>query len=154
MPRAAFRRRPAAESRKRLQTFAKFIKTSSDFVLGYRDALDYFTTLASLTGLLNDPSFKAFLAKLDGGGERTVGDLVAFMNAHNLRFGRTTSDRQVEIYSRLLPALESIRDQTLTARITPPPPAPDKSGAGLKSVARQAFKGMAWDQLEAHRKSQ
>jgi len=27
--------------------------------------------------------------------ERSVGDLVAFMNAYNLRFGPATSDRQV-----------------------------------------------------------
>jgi len=131
---------------------SKFLKTTSDFVLGYQDALDYFNTLASLTRLLNDPSMKAFLAKRDDGEERTVGNLVAFMTAHNLRFGRTTADRQVEIYTRLVPALKAIRDEALSERVAAP--APDRTGEGLRSAAKQAFKGMDWDQLEAHRKSQ
>ncbi len=131
---------------------SKFLKTTSDFVLGYQDSLDYFTTMASLSRLLNDPSMKAFLAKLEDGEERTAGDLVAFMNAHNLRFGRTSSDRQLEIYTRLVPALKSIRDAALTEKVTRS--APDRTGEGLKSAAKQAFKSMGWDQLEAHRKSQ
>ena len=53
---------------------SKFMKNSSDFDAGYQDALDYFTTMAGLTRLLNDPSMKAFLTKLDDGEERTVGD--------------------------------------------------------------------------------
>ncbi len=131
---------------------SKFLKTTSDFVLGYQDSLDYFTTLASLSRLLNDPSMKAFLAKLDDGQERTVGDLVAFMNSHNLRFGAATSERQIELYARLVPALKSIRDEALTANVTRS--SPDRTGAGLKSAAKQAFKPMGWDQLEAHLKSQ
>jgi hypothetical protein len=130
---------------------SKFLKTSSDFQEGYQDALDYFTTMASLSRLLNDPSMKAFLTKLDDGEERTVGDLVAFMNAHNLRFGAATSERQIEIYTRLVPALKSIRDEALTEKATPS--APDRTGAGLKSAAKQAFKGMRWAELEAHLKS-
>jgi hypothetical protein len=133
---------------------AKFLKTTSDFVLGYQDSVDYFTTLASLTRLLNDPSMKAFLAKLNDDEERTVGNLVAFMNSHNLRFGPSTSDRQTEIYARLLPALKTIRDESLSEAGRVAPPAPDRSGAGLKSAAKQAFRGMSWEQLEAHRKSQ
>jgi len=130
---------------------SKFLKTSSDFQTGYQDALDYFTTLASLTRLLNDPSMKAFLAKLDDGEERSAGDLVAFMNLHNLRFGPATSERQIEIYTRLVPALKAIRDEALTEKVAPS--APDRTGEGLKSAAKQAFKWMRWDQLEAHLKS-
>ena len=51
---------------------AKFMKNSADFG-GLRGSLDYFTTLASLSRLLNDPSMKKFLAKLDDDKERTVG---------------------------------------------------------------------------------
>ena len=129
----------------------KFLKHSADYISGYQDALDYFSTLASLTRLLNDPSMKAFLEKLNDGEERTVGDLVAFMNSHNLRFGPVTSDRQIEIYTRLVPALIAIRDEpkpeTLTAST------PDQTGENLRAAARDAFKGMSWDQLEAHRLS-
>lgn len=131
---------------------AKFLKTTSDFQTGYQDALDYFTTLASLTRLLNDPVFKAFLAKLEDGEERTVGNLVAFMTSHNLRFGPAKTDRQVEVYTRLVPALVAVRDEATTTKIAPP--VPDRTGAELKSAAKHAFKGMPWNELEAHRKTE
>ena len=108
--------------------------------------------MASLTRLLNDPSMKAFLEKLDENKERTVGDLVAFMNSHNLRFGPATSDRQIQIYARLVPILTAIRDENKTENATPYPP--DSTGEGLKSAAKQVFKPMAWDELEAHSRSQ
>jgi hypothetical protein len=130
---------------------SKFLKTTSDFQTGYQDALDYFTTLASLSRLLNDPSFKAFLAKLEDGEPRTVGDMVAFMISHNLRFGPAAADRQVEIYSRLVPALMAVRDESTSTRVLPP--VPDRTGSELKSAAKQAFKRMPWNELEAHRKS-
>ena len=123
----------------------KFLNTSADYVSGYQDALDYFTTLASLTRLLNDPMMKAFLEKLDDGEERTVGELVAFMRLHNLRFGPATSDRQIEIYTRLVAILSAIREEskaTVAASI------PDRTGESLRSAAKDAFKGMSWDQLE------
>jgi hypothetical protein len=129
---------------------AKFLKNSSDFELGHQDALDYFTTMAGLSRLLNDPSMKAFLSKIDQNQERTVGDLVAFMNAFNLRFGPATSDRQIEIYTQLVPALTAIRDANRPELVPATPP--DKSGQGLTSAARRAFKSMSWDQLEAHRR--
>lgn len=129
---------------------AKFLKGSSDFELGYEDALDYFTTMASLTRLLNDPSMKAFLAQLDQDQERTVGELIAFMNAYNLRFGPASSDRQIEIYTQLAPALTAIRDAHRPDN--PASSMPDRTGQDLSSAAKQAFKSMSWDQLEAHRR--
>jgi len=130
----------------------KFKNNSADFEAGYQDALDYFTTMASLTRLLNDPSMKAFLARLDDNEERTVGDLVCFMNSHNLRFGAATSDRQVGIYTRLVPILTEIRDKLASENVTPS--TPDRTGEGLKSAAKQAFKAMSWDQLDAHSRTQ
>ena len=44
---------------------AEFLKKSSEFEPGYQDGLDFFTTLASLTRLLGDPSMKEFLARLE-----------------------------------------------------------------------------------------
>jgi hypothetical protein len=127
---------------------SRFTKTSNDFDSGYQDALDYFSTLASLSRLLNDPSMKSFLAQLDGGQERTVGDLIVFMNAYNLRFGPATTEHQLEIYTRLVPALETIRDAPNSEKAGAPEP--DRTGKGLISAAKQTFKWMGWDQLEAH----
>ena len=119
----------SVEARKRIadaiSSFrSRFLKTSNDFDDGYQDALDYFTTLASMTRLLNDPSMKSFLAQLDNGQERTVGDLISFMNAYNLRFGPATAEHQVEIYKRLVPDLTAIRDAPNT----------EKAAAGLSRI--------------------
>ena len=130
---------------------AKFLKTTSDFELGYNDSLDYFTVMASLSRLLNDPSMQAFLKQLDNGQERTVGDLIAFMNAHNLRFGAATTDHQIAIYAGLVPVLTAIRDAP--ASQSAGASAPDRTGQGLLSAAKQAFKNMSWEQLEAHLRS-
>jgi hypothetical protein len=138
------------ESIKNFRT--KFVKTSAEFEVGYRDALDYFTTLASLIPLLNDPSMKAFLSKLDDKYQTTIGNGIVFMHAHNLRFGPATSDRQIEIYTELVPVLTAIRDDVKNDNATVS--APDRTGEALKSAAKQAFKPMSWDQLEAHSRDQ
>jgi hypothetical protein len=130
---------------------SKFIKTSASFDAGYNEALDYFTTMASLSRLLNNPNVKAFLAKLDD-KEHTVGELIVFMSVHNLRFGPASTDRQVEIYTRLVPILTAIRDASPTDRVAPS--APDRTGEALTSAAKNVFKGMSWNQLEAHGRSE
>ena len=130
----------------------KFIKNSAEFDIGYTDAINYFTTMASLTRLLNDPIVKDFLARLKDNEERNVGDLLAFMMSHNLRFGPTTTDRQVDIYRRLVPILTAVRDQVKTEEYVPS--APDRKGEAMKAAAKDAFKPMTWDQLEAHARDQ
>lgn len=128
----------------------KFLMSAEEFEPGYHDALDYFTTVASVSRLLNDPNMKAFLAKLQEGEQRTVGDLITFMNSHNLRFGPATTPEQIEIYERLGPLLLAIRDQAQPDKQDPD--APDRTGENLRSAAKNAFKGMSWNELEAHRK--
>ncbi len=130
----------------------RFMKNSAEFEVGYDDALTYLTTMASLSRLLNDPSMKAILAKLEDNDERNVGDLIKFMNSLNLRFGPAKTDRQIGIYTRLVPILTAIRDQVKTQEYTPS--APDRSGAGMKAAAKEVFKPMLWDQLEAHGRDQ
>jgi len=130
---------------------SKFIKTAASFDAGYNEALDYFTTMASLSRLLTNPNVKTFLTKLDN-KERTVGELIVFMNVHNLRFGPASSDRKVEIYTRLVPLLTAIRDASPTDRVAKS--APDRTGEALTSAAKNVFKGMSWDQLDAHGRSE
>ena len=94
---------------------------------------------------------KKILAELEDGKPRALGDLVAFMNAFNLRFGPATSPRQVEIYQQLVPMLAALRDSVADRQN--PPAEPDRTGEGLKSAAKGAFQGMGWDQLQAHSKN-
>ena len=86
--------------------------------------LRYFTTMASLSRLLNDSGSKEFLDLLKNDEERTVGNLIAFMDAYNLRFGPATSERQLQVYRMLVPVLTSIRDQVKTGEYTPSSPEP------------------------------
>ena len=141
------------ESRKRIDRAVadlrdEFVKSTPNYQTGYLETLDYLTTLASLNRMLQDPSMKKFLSLLDNGKERTVGDLIAFMNSYNLRFGPAKSDRQVEIYTRLVPILTKLRDDVNNESVKPA--SLDRSGEGLKSAAKEAFKSMKWDQLQAH----
>jgi hypothetical protein len=131
---------------------ADFAAHASELDPGYLDAKDYLTTLDGLSRLLGDPSMKALLQRLEAGQERTVGDLIAFMNSFNLRFGPATTERQVEIYERLIPALAAVRDAAVAAR-TAQPAQPDPDGAALRAAASAAFKGMDWKELDAHAKS-
>jgi hypothetical protein len=108
--------------------------------------------MATLSRLLNDPSMRRFLEELKSNEERTVGELIAFMDAYNLRFGRATTNRQLEIYTRLVPILTEIRDSVKTVRVIPSPP--DRTGEGLKEAAKEAFKSMKWEHLEAHARDQ
>ncbi len=131
---------------------ASFSKKVSEFEPGFDESKDFLTTLAGLSGLLDDSSLKVFLARLDDGEQRTVGDLIAFMNAFNLRFGPASSERQIGIYRRLVPSFVKLRDQFVAAGQKPS--TPDQTGEGLKSAAKAAFKGMDWNELAAHAKTQ
>lgn len=141
-----------AKARKAVAAFrADFTKHAADYDPDYPDARDYLTTLDGLIRTLDDPSMKAFLKQLEGGEERTVGDLIAFMQSFNLRFGPAETDRQAEIYARLIPALTAVRDAAVAARTTQSTPDPD--GAGLRAAAAAAFKGLDWNELDAHERS-
>lgn len=130
---------------------AKFVKAVPKGDPDHDDAEAYFTTMAGLSRLLNDPSMKKVLAQLDADREISVGDLIGFMQAYNLRFGPAMTARQVQIYRTLVTLLQGVHGELGAS--TPAPSSPeiaDKDGKGLQSAAREAFKGMSWPQLEAH----
>ena len=131
---------------------AKYKQNGAGFEEVVSPAQDYFNTMAALVPMLSDPSMKKILNQLEDAKGASVGDLVAFMNAYNLRFGAATTPRQVAIYRDLLPILTGIRDSINTDGPSPTPP--DRTGEGLRSAAKGAFKGMGWDQIEAHSRNQ
>ena len=49
------------------------------------------------------------------------------MNSYNLRFGPATSDRQIEIYARLVPILTAIRDDVKDDTVVANGPRPVRS---------------------------
>jgi hypothetical protein len=130
---------------------ADFQASTDGLEPGYTEARDYLSAVEGLSRVLGDPSMKAFLGKLADGEERTVGDLIAFMNAFNLRFGPATTAEQQDIYRRLLPAIAAVRDSARASRNGQAGVAqqvPD--GTSLGAAATEAFKGMNWKDLDAH----
>ena len=141
----------SADTTKKLQSAindfrARFVKQVPEFDATYNDALDYFSTMASLSRMLNDPSMSKILNDLDNAKETSIGELVVFMQSYNLKFAPAKSDNQMAIYQNLVPLLTQVAAD-LKAR-TPSPKQPDAS-ANLRGAAKDAFKSMDWKHLDA-----
>jgi hypothetical protein len=129
----------------------QFVKNVQEFSPGYNEASDYFSTLASLVRLLNDPSMKKILADLTDGKPHTIGQVIGFMNAFNIRFGPASSPRQVAIYEQLAPVLASL--QASFGAVQAPAPSSTDKAKDLQAAAKGAFSPLKWDQLQAHAQS-
>jgi hypothetical protein len=79
----------------------------------YAEAANFLKALTAMTRMLQDPDMSKILADLDSVKETTLGSLLAFMHAHNLRFGPATTDAQRTVYRNLYPVLAEARDRVL-----------------------------------------
>jgi len=77
-------------------------------------ALKFVKTLAGLVRLLEKPDTREALDGLRMIKSTTVGNLIAFMHAYNLRFGAATTARQRLIYEQIYPALDDARDRVVS----------------------------------------
>jgi hypothetical protein len=136
--------------------FEKLVpQTSPDYI----DARDSIKAMAGLTKMLYDPQMEKVLAELEDYQGTTLGDLLGFMQAFNLRFAPANSYRQRFIYTKLYPmlveqannlpgsgavaAVESTASQAVSAAEG----TGTKAVEGLKSAAKDFFKEMSWDHL-------
>jgi hypothetical protein len=89
------------------------------------------------------------LAQLEDGKPRSLGDLLNFMNAFNLRFGPVTSPRQVVIYQQLVTMLADLNNAYAT---NPPAPVAFNPNASkdLQEAAKAAFSNVNRGDLKAH----
>ena len=91
----------AAIDRFRLK-FEKLVPpTSPDYI----PAHDTIKAMAGLTKMLYSPKVEEILAELEDYQGTTLGDLLGFMQAFNLRFAPANSFRQRQIYLKLYPML-------------------------------------------------
>ena len=67
------------------------------------EAEKYLKSLHGLLDMLLTPAINVLLAGVENRPEATLGDLLTFMNAFNLRFGATSTPRQRQIYEAALP---------------------------------------------------
>jgi hypothetical protein len=83
----------------------KFEKVVPQDSPDYIPARDTIKAMAGLTRMLYSPKMEQILAELDDYQGTTLGDLLALMQAFNLRFAPANSFRQRQIYLKLYPML-------------------------------------------------
>ncbi len=69
-----------------------------------REAETYLKALFGLLRMLKTPAIDVLLAGVEKRPDTTLGDLIGFMEAFNLRFGAASTPRQREVYTHALPA--------------------------------------------------
>ena len=100
----------------------------------HNQATMYLKGLAGLSKQLEKPNFEKLLSELEKVKTTSVGNLIGFMHAYNLRFSPATTPKQRAVYHDLYPLMIASRDKIIgapgdnaTARANPadaPPPAP------------------------------
>jgi hypothetical protein len=78
-------------------------------------SLAYLRNLKAYLKMLRSPDFGRALQDLDKYKSTTVGNLLAFMEAYNLRFGPAQTQEQQATYRKLYPILRAERDKVLAA---------------------------------------
>jgi hypothetical protein len=129
-------------------------KTSPDYI----PASNHIKALAGVARMLHSPQVEEILAALDKYPGTTVGDLLMFMHAYNLRFAPAKTVRQREIYQQLFPVLDRLRDgatggsgvagqvqQATEGALAAAGDAAGKAKNALGSAASSLFQGMGWE---------
>jgi hypothetical protein len=113
-----------------------------------REAETYLKGLYGLFRMLETPAIDVLLSGVEKRPETTLGALISFMQAFNLRFGVASTPRQQDAYRQLFPALDALRDEasdSLTQAQAPPPPPP-------LAQPGEAFAPLELDQLDPSKK--
>jgi hypothetical protein len=79
-----------------------------------RQAERFINAFSALIGLLDKPDTRAALSELRKVKNTTIGHLLGFMHAYNLRFAPATTRREREIYHQLYGTMDQTRDQILS----------------------------------------
>ncbi len=146
--------------------FEKRVRQDNPDYIPARNALK---AMAGLTKMLDSSKIEKVLAELEDYQGTTLGDLLGFMQAFNLRFGAANSYRQRLIYTKLYPMLAEQANGTLgtsaggvAAAATSAVGAAEGLGStavadteslgsravdDLKSAATDLFKDMGWEHL-------
>jgi hypothetical protein len=135
----------------------------------YIPARNALKAMAGLTKMLDSSKVEKILAELEDYQGTTLGDLLGFMQAFNLRFGPANSYRQRQIYQKLYPMLAEQANGTLATgagsvegaatqavgvaeslgnkAVTDTESLGTRAVEDLKSAATDLFKDMGWGHL-------
>jgi hypothetical protein len=105
------------------------------------DADKYLKSLHGLLGMLKSPALNLLLAGVENHPNATLGELLAFMSAYELRFGQAKTEPQRLAYDKLYPLLVDLRDEVAPALAGTPPPKADPSAVG------EFYSQMSYDEL-------
>jgi hypothetical protein len=92
--------------------------------------------------MLQTPAMNVLLSGVEKHPEASLGDLLGFMSAYNLRFGEAKTEPQRAAYDRIYPLLVALRDEVAPALASSPPLKGDPAAVG------EFFSGMSYDQLQ------
>ena len=110
----------------------------------------YFKALLGLFKMLETPAINVLLSGVEKRPDASLGELLSFMGAFNLRFGAAQTPAQTEAYQRLYPMLVALRDQTIPATATPPaPPAPGT----VENPSAEVFSGVPIEHIDPARRN-
>ena len=101
----------------------------------------YLKSLHGVIAMLKTPAMSVILAGVEKRPDATLGELLNFMTAYNLRFGVAETPRQREVYNALYPMLDALRDQVAPVLAGQPPKAVGSEAAG------EFFSGMQYADL-------
>ena len=114
-----------------------------------RDAEGYLKAIYGLASMFETPAIGVLLAGVENRPEATVGDLIGFMSAYNLRFGASTTPAQQEVYRSLFPMISQLRTQVAADT----GPAPAMPAEGVANVPLEVFGGLDYNHAEAKAKA-
>jgi len=92
---------------------AKLAATPLDGAKASQEASRFIKTVAGLIRMLERPDTSEAFNELRTVKSTSLGNLIAFMEVYNLRFGAATTPGQRLIYRQLYPALDEVRDRIL-----------------------------------------
>ena len=75
----------------------------------------FLKALHGLIAMLDTPAMDVILSGAENRPEATLGELLSFMNAFNLRFGAATTPTQRQVYDTLYPKLVELRNEVAPA---------------------------------------
>jgi hypothetical protein len=111
--------------------------------LDQKQAERYLMALHGLVVMLKSPKLDPYLAGVETRPDVTLGELLRFMTAFNLRFGIAETAQQRRVYANLFPMLDTLRDQVSTVDLANASPVKPKG-----NEAQEFFSGMTFDDLQ------
>lgn len=106
----------------------------------------YLGALASFYDMLDSPGLSVLLVKRETAIEITLDQLILFMNAYNLRFGKAIDARQRAVYAEIYPMLTALRGE-VSDSLAQSPPIPMRS---RKTKNESYFSAVNYDDLKKH----